>query len=323
MQRRARDENGKSVLVPQDMSYNEWKKENNINTDMQDNISLKNIDKYDKITNNNELNKKFKETLMEVYERNRKELELNMTPLEELKDNKISPFGVDFGNMDSKLAKEWAKQFEVLSNEYYTTCTKVTQTKIYDGNLYRPDVINRTDLNYYVSNSEILINDNLTDYDAFMKRLSNMISSGHAVEIDTKDYKRYIATHEFAHTLSYVNQEKYKSFVGADVEKIKEFNNYIKDLYKDYKNELNDLSEEARKLDIKFVMDTNNYTNKDSAKRKEIADKIKNVTISRYANKNEEEFMAEAFTDYKYGTNKSDYSMKVGNLIDKYYGRKK
>ena len=281
------------------------------------------IEKYARITNNGELNKAFKETLMDTYERNRNELDLNMTPLEELKDNKFSPFEVNFGNMDCKLAKEWAKQFEMLSDEYYTTCTKVTQTKIYDGNLYRPDVINRTELNYYMSNSEILINNNLTDYDGFMERLSKMIGSGHAVDIDIKDYKKYIATHEFAHTLSYVNQEKYKTFVGADIEKTKEFNNAIKGLYKEYKNELSALSEEARELDVKFVMETNNYTDEDNARRKEIANKIKKTTISRYAGKNEDEFMAEAFVDYKYGTNKSDYSAKVGNLIEEYYGRKK
>ena len=33
--------------------------------------------------------------------------------------------------------------------------------------------------------------------------------------------------------------------------------------------------------------------------------------------------MAEAFTDYKLGIEKSEYSIKVGNLINKYYGRKK
>lgn len=39
LQRRARDEDGKSILVPQDMSYNEWKKEyvNNVSTNIKNN----------------------------------------------------------------------------------------------------------------------------------------------------------------------------------------------------------------------------------------------------------------------------------------------
>ena len=113
------------------------------------------------------------------------------------------------------------------------------------------------------------------------------------------DYEKYVATHEFAHTLTY--QEKYKSFVDADMKKIKKFNESVKELYKDYQKELYDLFEESRQLDIKFVMDTSSYTEADINRRKYLAERMNNITISKYANENEEEFMAEAFADYKLG----------------------
>lgn len=274
-----------------------------------------------KTLSNEELNKSFKTKLMEVYERNRIELGLNMTPLEEIKDNSFSPFKVDFGNVDNKIANSWVNQFEKLSDEYYTTLTSVTQTKIYDGPLYNPKVINRTEYYFNVSNSNILINNNLTDYDKFMKRMDDMVVSNHSVKISKENYDKYVATHEFAHTLSLVQQESYKTFVGADIKKMKEFNNSVKDLFEEYKNELKTLNEQARNLDVKFVMDTENYTNADHKLRHEIKEKIDKTFISRYSNENADEFMAEAFTDYKLGENPSNYSIKVGELIDKYFKR--
>lgn len=296
-------------------SYNAFKKDF---FKWQEEIKEKAIEEIKTLTNE-QLNNSFKEKLKQIYERNRKELGLNLVPVDEL--GSFSPFEVNFGNVDNKIANAWVNQFEELSNDYYTTIQKVIQTKIYDGPIYNPHVINRTELNPYVSSSEIKINNNLTDYDEFMERMKTMVKTKHSVQITEENFEKYVATHEFAHTLSLVTQEKYKTFVGADIESIKKFNNSIKNLFEEYQAELKVLNDERNRLNMKFLMDTDNFTNEDQKKVNEIQDKLNNVFISKYANENEEEFMAEAFTDYKIGLNTSSYSQRVGELIDKYFKR--
>lgn len=135
----------------------------------------------------------------------------------------------------------------------------------------------------------------------------------------------------------YGDKSQYKSFVGADTTKTKEFSNSINNIYNDYKTNLAEqrskaakYNEQIRQLDIKFVTDTENYTEQDKNLRKELKSKVDSINndvdkfiISRYATENIDEFMAEGFTDYILGTNKSKYSLEIGKLIDKYYGRNK
>jgi hypothetical protein len=55
--------------------------------------------------------------------------------------------------------------------------------------------------------------------------------------------------------------------------------------------------------------------------QKEINDpnKIANVFLGKYANTNDNEFLAEAFTEYKLSSNPSKYALEVGQLIDRYF----
>jgi hypothetical protein len=55
--------------------------------------------------------------------------------------------------------------------------------------------------------------------------------------------------------------------------------------------------------------------------QKEINDpsKIGNVFLGKYASTNENEFLAEAFTEYKLSSTPSKYALEVGQLIDRYF----
>jgi hypothetical protein len=48
-------------------------------------------------------------------------------------------------------------------------------------------------------------------------------------------------------------------------------------------------------------------------------DKIANVFLGKYASANKNEFLAEAFTEYKLSSNPSKYALEVGRLIDRYF----
>ena len=50
---------------------------------------------------------------------------------------------------------------------------------------------------------------------------------------------------------------------------------------------------------------------------------LKKVQISKYADMSIDEFMAEAFTDAKIGSDPSEYSKQVLEVIDKYFKKKK
>jgi hypothetical protein len=47
--------------------------------------------------------------------------------------------------------------------------------------------------------------------------------------------------------------------------------------------------------------------------------KIANVFLGKYASTNDNEFLAEAFTEYKLSSNPSKYALEVGQLIDRYF----
>jgi hypothetical protein len=49
--------------------------------------------------------------------------------------------------------------------------------------------------------------------------------------------------------------------------------------------------------------------------------KIANVFLGKYASANKNEFLAEAFTEYKLNSNPSKYALQVGKLIDRYFKR--
>ena len=49
------------------------------------------------------------------------------------------------------------------------------------------------------------------------------------------------------------------------------------------------------------------------------ASKIANVFLGKYAGTNKNEFLAEAFTEYKLSSNPSKYALEVGKLIDRYF----
>ena len=352
LQRRARNpKTGKTELIG-NISYEEWAKNNGLAPKMtvKGDNNLKNMSENDKLDTSkwvkrtdklranpisidnkqldtNTLNITFKSKLMEFYERNRIEQNLNLAPIKDLMDDPFNTFDVDFGNMDNKLANNWANQFENLSEEYYSTTTKIKQDKIlvydpiHNQQVYEPRIANQTEIYGNLRNSTIIINDNLTDYNKHINIIKANIDTKHFVKIAEQDYDKYVATHEFAHTLSDVRQKTYKDTVTKDIKKIKKFNDEITSIYKEYQDEILSIKVERQKLNNKFVMDTLNFTEEDEKRNKELKDKIDNIFISSYADENEDEFMAEAFVDYKLGTNKSSYSIRVGNLIDKYFKR--
>lgn len=106
--------------------------------------------------------------------------------------------------------------------------------------------------------------------------------------------------HEFGHVMSVDRQAKWSSFP-----EMQEFWKELKSLKRAYSTELGKL--------IKYDP---NATPEDLIKRRAAAVELH---LGDYASTNNNEFMAEAWTEYKLSSNPSKYAVKVGKLIDKYF----
>jgi hypothetical protein len=101
-------------------------------------------------------------------------------------------------------------------------------------------------------------------------------------------------THEFAHVISVENE-----FIFKNYPEMESFWKEIKSAKRAYSREINSLSAGPKK-------DLN---------------RLKDVFLGDYAKTNNNEFMAEAFTEYKLSSNPSKYAIQVGKIIDKYFKR--
>lgn len=109
-----------------------------------------------------------------------------------------------------------------------------------------------------------------------------------ASRVDQKNWGIATQVHEFAHVLS-VEGQATQSYATKEV---KDFWASMKKLQKDYDKELLSLQSKG---DPKGVYE---------------------LHLGKYASTNVNEFMAEAFTEYKLSSNPSKYAVKVGELID-------
>ena len=72
---------------------------------------------------------------------------------------------------------------------------------------------------------------------------------------------------------------------------------------------------------IKTIKTKYNKEIKESYLKKDY-NKLNEIFLGDYANKNKNEFMAEAFTEYMLKSNPSKYALEVGKLIDEYFKKK-
>lgn len=101
MTRRAEDKNGKSILVPADMNYQEWKKHYNIDIlETKQNSKLQKTNNYDKITSNNLFDK------------------LNITAEDYVPFGKYDPFDNNIQEQAAELLNI-ANKPKLVSKEYY------------------------------------------------------------------------------------------------------------------------------------------------------------------------------------------------------------
>ena len=321
--RRARDENGNPILVPQNMSYEQWK-ENYV-----DNIELKSTSKSDKINiikTKEEKIIELQDILVDMNEARRKQWNLALTSKEDiikLPQLKEMAFSIDLQDIDEKVIDAIIVDYKKLGNEYYTTLNHI-------GVFDNKDLITRPNSGGYAFTKartltgEIHFNQKiLDDFEDYVETIRRCSEYGHIPKsINPENYKYYVSTHEFAHTIYNSNMLE-KNLIGMDNKIYKDFEKELSTKFNEYKTKINNLDKEIKEINNKFVLDTENYTSKDSKTLKKLKQEREEVFVSNYAIRDnlEDEFMAECFAEAKLSEKPSKTSMEMLKIIDKYFKR--
>lgn len=318
LQRRAIDENGRSIMVSQSTTYEQWKEKYVTKSKESDTI------KHNKLYN--EKVKELQDILVDMNEVRRKHWNLTLTSKEDITrfpQLKEMSFSVDLQGIDEKVIDSIIDNYKMLGNEYYTTLNHI-------GIFDQQDLLTRPNSGGYAFtktktltgeihfNQKIL--DNFEDYVETMKRCSEF---GHIPKnIDPKNYKYYVSTHEFAHSIYNLNMHD-KNLIGMNEAIYKNFQKELKVMFEDYKIKIKDIDINIKELNTKFVLDTEKFTTEDSRTLKRLKEEREEIFVSNYAIRDnlEDEFMAECFSEAKLSKNPSKTSKEVLKLIDKYFKR--
>lgn len=256
-------------------------------------------------------NKTASDAIIKQYNHRVDDLGLNYVPYKELDESTKKQIGADFTGMDARLANATAKQFSKLSSEYETMCTGISVGKL-DAVSAPAGTVNSMN----VQDAKITFNKSVVkDYDKFMERMKTAVDRGQFPKIPESQYENYVITHEFTHTL-FETEGSLKNYVNADTKYIEKARKEIKFLRNEYQERVRKLSAEFKDLEKKSL-ETFDPDIWDKAVK--VEKELKDLTISNYASENADEFMAEAFAEAKLSKDPSPYSIKVLEVIDKYF----
>lgn len=313
-ERVARNEEGQTYYVPDSMTYKDWKQSlvdgngEGLEVAKPIKIEVPSVEKANKIATS---------AIVEQHKHRVDDTGLNYVPYSQMSENDKKNLGADFTGMDAKLAETTAIQFKALSSEYESMCQRIEVVK-FDPT--RGSVPASTSPQMHTQTAKMSFNKNIVgNYDGFTKRMQNAIDRGQFSKISVEQRDKYVITHEFAHTLMDF-ETPLKNYVGAETSHMRKARKEIKAIREEYQERVRALTAAQRQAELKAIT---TFDEKDWAKAKELNDELKKVTISKYASVSVDEFMAEAFVDAKIGSDPSEYSKQVLEVIDKYFKKKR
>lgn len=180
---------------------------------------------------------------------------------------------------------------DYLANKYIYAATSIPKIKFTGGSGYYGRV------SRYTISGDIAEIDLGASSDPGKDRLRTDVLSDNLKRgksaVDKENSHLATVVHEWAHVIATENSKKLSSLLTG--KSIDEFFVKLYGIRKEYNEEL-----------INFRNDGKN-------------DEAGAIFLGRYANVNNNEFMAEAFTEYQLNSTPSKYAIKVGKLIDEYF----
>ena len=265
-----------------------------------------------------DINKEGSGMLGNLYEKHRVKNGLTSIPYDELGDSANTIVGANYGKMSVESATAFNDAIKNLADEYDTPLQKIrTMTK--DEFVMNSNSFAYVVHNYSVDSAELVINPaKCKDIGQLTDRIKELSQNGYCVKIPDEAAGKYVATHEFAHTLLNLEQplNKKTNWLNADYGKITKARNEIKEVYEQYMAEVEAITTKQKKAEFTAM------TTFDEAAWKEAADltaELNAVKLSNYSLESADEFLAEAFANEKIGTTPNKYSEQVIDILDKYF----
>lgn len=313
-ERIARGEDGQTYYVPDTMKYNDWKACFVDHTKEPDDI-------LDAITSIEAINQIGTDALLKAYEDRRLHFDLNYVPVEDVNRTGWKTVYTDYTGLSEQTAKAFNDVIVELSDEYYTGVQQIIVGEPKD--FFGSGVFASTEHVTTVANKILTINPiKMKDYDKMVERIGELSEKGYCVKLAPEFYDKYIATHEFAHTLIDM-KSPLKNYVNLDTRLFGKIRKEINKVYDDYMGEINAIRAEIAELKKNPLMkDMKADVTEQFKLFKQIDEKQKQLDalkISNYSMENVDEFFAEAFTQAKIGLNKSSYSDDIIKIVDKYF----
>lgn len=275
-------------------------------------------------------NERGRKILEGVYENHRTSNNMTSVPLEELKQqeqkfNVPRTVDVNYGKMSPDAADAWNSALEELTRDFDTPLTRV-RTMTRDEFMRNPRAFAYVDHDYTVDTAEMVINPTkCKDLEALSNRIKELSDNGYAVKIDPENAGKYVATHEFAHTLLHMMDpiKNKTNFVNANYDNIRAARKEIEDIYKRYSDEVGKLTEKTKKYELDTLLAPNVEEAEKAQKLYLEADaELSKIKLSDYSLADSDEFMAESFTEQRIGEAKNPYAKEVMDVLIRHFGRK-
>ena len=256
--------------------------------------------------------------LGDAYEKHRMKNNLRSVPYDELGDGASDIVYANYGKLSVESAEMFNETLASLSNEYDTPLQKIrTMTK--NEYAFKNSSFAFVSHDYTVDSAELVINPaKCQNLDELTDRIKDLSKRGYCVKISDEVAGKYIATHEFAHTLINLEQPLKNStnWLGADYGKIKKARKEIASVYEEYMAEVKALTAAKKKAEFMAITDISEANWENAAKAIEALNTVK---LSEYSLESADEFLAEAFANEKIGTTSNKYSRQVVGILDKYF----
>ena len=116
-------------------------------------------------------------------------------------------------------------------------------------------------------------------------RIRELSDKGYCVKIVDGMEEKYIATHEFAHSLIDMEQSL-KNYVGYDTKQFKRIRKEIKSIFDEYRTEVKSLEAAYRNKEMEFITVSAEDMSKAQKEALELKEKLDDVKISQYSMNN-------------------------------------
>ena len=238
---------------------------------------------------------------------------LNLVKPKDISKSAINPYSVDLTGIEAKNADVIVDTVEELSGKYKTTIQGYRTGKKGEF-LGRSGTFATTEYNSTTASSDIVFNKAKVDD---VDRIKELSQKGWSVKVKEGLEDKYIATHEFAHTVVPNTTIPLKNYVGYDIKPQQSARRELNSLFGEYKEKVQGLQKEYKQTEFDFIMGDASAGEKARA----LKSQLDSVKISDYSLENVDEFMAEAFTSHEIGTVHTEYEKRVMDIIIKYFGK--